>query len=242
LLSFLTPARRLIAAALLGLGAVAAPAADSIDALAQDVERIESLRQVKDLKRAYVHLSQAGLWNEMGALFTRDAQFIRGTRTLTGGAAISSWLTEQGGGRQGLAPGAMRFEFIDQPLANLSADGRSAKVRWMALLMLGDGKGGTRIEGGIYENEYLRDGGTWKISVSHYFPQYEGDYANGWSNVGNADLPIVPYHFTLAESGIPLPPASQPAPRSNVSLATLEQRIAALNDEDTVRSLQLADG
>jgi hypothetical protein len=241
--SFLSLSRSLIAVTLLCLAGVpAAHAADSVDALAQDVERLESLRNVKDLQRTYAHLSQAGLWNEMGALFTRDARFIRGTQTLTGSAAISSWLTEQGGGRQGLAPGAMRFEFIDQPLANLSADGRSAKVRWMALLMQGDGKGGTRIEGGIYENEYLRDGGTWKISLSRYYPQYDGDHANGWRNTDNADLPIVPYHFTLAESGTPLPPAAQPAPRSTVPLATLEQRIAALNDEDKVRNLQHAYG
>src|SRR5690606_18519659 len=153
------------------------------------------------------------------------------------------WLTtRQGGGRQGLPAGAMHFEFIDQPLANLSADGRSAKVRWMALLMQGDGRGGTRIEGGIYENEYRRDGNTWKIALSRYYPQYEGDHAGGWANVGNGELPVVPYHFTLEESGIPLPPAPGPAPRTSQSLTALEQRIALLNDEDMVRNLQHAYG
>src|SRR5690606_24355473 len=136
----------------------------------------------------------------------------------------------------------MHFEFIDQPLANLSPDGRSAKARWMGLLMAGDGKGATRIEGGIYENEYVRDGEVWKISISRYYPQYEGDHADGWHNVGNADLPVVPYHFTLAESGIPLPPAVGQPPRSRQSLADLERRSAALNDEDTVRNLQHAYG
>jgi hypothetical protein len=141
---------RLAATALLALACSVTHAADSLDALAQDVERLESLRQVKDLQRTYVHLSQAGLWNEMGALFTRDAQFIRGEERISGSDAIARWLTRQGDGRQGLPAGALRFELIDQPLANLSADGRSAKVRWMALSLTGDGKGGTGIHGGIY--------------------------------------------------------------------------------------------
>jgi SnoaL-like domain len=240
--SFLSLGKRLLAVALVSLAGTAAQAADSIDALAQDVERIESLRQVKDLQRTYVQLSQAGLWNEMGALFTRDAKFIRGSQSITGSDAIAKWLTQQGGGRQGLAPGALRYELIDQPLGNLAADGRSAKVRWMAALLAGDGKDGTTIEGGIYENEYVRDGNTWKISLSRYYPQYDGNHANGWRNTNNADLPIIPYHFTLAESGIPLPPAASPAPRSKLSLAALESRIAALNDEDAVRNLQHAYG
>jgi hypothetical protein len=233
---------RLCAVTLLGLGAAPALAADSIDALAQDVGRLESLRQVKDLQRTYVHLSQAGLWNEMGALFSRDAEFVRGAQTIAGSDAIAKWLTQQGGGRQGLPAGAMRFEFIDQPLANLSADGRSAKVRWMGLLMSGDGQGGTRIEGGIYENEYVLDGRTWKISLSRYYPQYEGDHAEGWYNIDNGELPVVPYHFTLAESGIPLPPATGTPPRSGATLADLERRVQALNDEDKVRNLQHAYG
>ena len=240
--TFLSLGKRLLAVTLLGLVGAAVQAADSVDALAQDVERVESLRQVKDLQRSYVHLSQAGLWNAMGSLFTRDAKFIRGEQTITGSDEIAKWLTAQGGGRQGLSAGAMRFEFIDQPLGNLSPDGRSAKVRWMALLLAGDGKGGTSIEGGIYENEYVRDGNLWKISVSRYYPQYDGNWENGWRNTNNGDLPIIPYHFTLAESGIPLPPAAQPAARSNVKLAALEARIAALNDEDKVRNLQHAYG
>ena len=217
--------KHLLVVAVLGCAGIA-QAADSVDALAQDVERIESLRQVKDLQRLYTHLANAGLWNEMGAVF------IHGAETVTGSTAIAKWLTaRQGGGRQGLAPGALHFEVIDQPLANLAVDGRSARVRYNGLLLQGDGKDNTRIEGGIYENEYVRDGNTWKISVSHYWPQYDGSYARGWRNTGNADLPIVPYHFTLDETGIPLPAAPQPAPRSKVTLAALEARIAKMGDE-----------
>lgn len=213
-----------------------------VDSLARDVDRLVSLRQVKDLQRSYAQYLQSGLWDEAASLFTSDARFIRGSETITGRKDIAEWLTRRGGAKRGLAPGALHAEMIDEPLANLSVDGRSVKSRWMSMAFLGDGKGNASIEGGIYENEYVREDGRWKISVAHYHPHYAGSYKTGWSNVGNADLPMAPYHFTLDESGVPLPPATGAAPRSNASLASLTETIDRLNDEDDVRNLQHAYG
>ena len=161
----------------LGIASARTYAADDVDTLARDVDRLVSLRQVKDLQRSYAQYAQSGQWNEMAGLFTNDATFIRGTETLSGRKAIANWLTRRGRGKRGVPPGGLQTEFIDEPLANLSVDGRSAKVRWMSLSFLGDGKGKARIEGGIYENEYVREArGGWKISVSHYYAQYSGSY------------------------------------------------------------------
>ena len=221
--------------------ACAAVRADDVDALARDVDRLTSLRQVKDLQRSYAHYAQFGLREEMASLFTADGTFIRGAETIKGRAAIGDWLTRNGG-RRGLEPGALHTEMIDEPLVNLSVDGRTAKARWMSMAFLGDGKGAARIEGGIYENEYVRDGRNWKISVAHYYPQYSGGYETGWINEGGADLALVPFHFSVQESGTPIPPAVGRAPRSGQSLALLMQKIDRLNDEDAVRNLQHAYG
>ncbi|HEY8508174.1 MAG TPA: nuclear transport factor 2 family protein, partial [Steroidobacteraceae bacterium] len=107
---------------------------------------------------------------------------------------------------------------------------------------LGDGKGNARIEGGIYQNEYVREGERWKISVAHYYPQFSGPYETGWINEGGADLPLVPYHFTVDETGVPIPKPTGPALRSKETLASLVQKIDRLNDEDAVRNLQHAYG
>ncbi len=119
---------------------------------------------------------------------------------------------------------------------------KAPKVAGTGIAFLGDGKGHARIEGGIYENEYVREGAHWKIAALHYFPQYEGGYAEGWANVGGQDLPIVKQHFTPDETGVPVPPAQGAAPTSGLTLAQVETRIAALNDEDAVRNLQNAYG
>jgi hypothetical protein len=219
-----------------------ANAADDIDTLARDVDRLESVRQVKDLQRSYAHYAQYGLWDEMAGLFVRNASFIRGSENMKGQAAIADWLTRRGGNRRGLPSGALNSELIDEPLVNLSTDGLTAKARWMSISFLGDGNGSARIEGGIYENEYVRDGKIWKISVARFFPQFSGKYDTGWINEGGADLPLVPYHFSVDESGMPIPQPAGAAPPSGLSLASLEQRINALNDEDAVRNVQHAYG
>jgi hypothetical protein len=216
--------------------------ARQIDELARDVAATESVRAVKDLQRAYAQYAQFGLWQEMAALFSNDARIVWGETTVDGKTAIADWLRNRVGGRQGLAPGAMHAELIDSELINLSPDGRSAKMRLEGMAFRGDGKGNTFIDGGTYENEYVLEDGKWKFSLVRYFPQFEGDYARGWANVGGGELPWDPYHFTVDESGQPILPPTEPAPASDATLADLETRIDKLNQEDAVRNLQNAFG
>ncbi len=130
---------------------------------------------------------------------------------------------------------------IETPVVNLSVDGNSAKGRWHILTYYGHG-GTATIEGGIFENDYVREKGVWKIAQAHYYPQYTGPYETGWTNWGGGDLPIVPYHFDSDTAGVPIPPPVGPAPKSGTTLASLSARINALNDEDRIRNLQAAYG
>ena len=230
----------LIMASVLALIAVPAAAAPSIDSLARDVERAESIRDVKNLQRTYAQYAQFGLWNEMSALFAEDATIDTGADQVKGRKAIASYFTSKHGGRQGLAAGAVNTWLIENPVVNLSADGNTAKGRWDSFILLCDAKGNASIGGGIYENDYIKEGGVWKIAHQHFYPQYEGPYETGWTNVGGQDLPIVPYHFDGDGAGVPIPAPVGAPPKAKASLAQLEERIRVLNDEDKVRNLQAA--
>lgn len=214
----------------------------AIDELARDVERVESVRAVKDLQRAYAQLSQFGQWRAMAALFAEETGLHWGDESVTGRDAIEAWLEAQAGDMDGRTPGSLHTEIIDEPLANLSVDGQTAKARWMSMRFLGDGKGKARIEGGLYENDYVRENGRWRIAVLRYHPQFDGDYTAGWTNSGGQDLPVIPAHFTADETGVPIPPPAGPAPRTAASASELADRIGRLNDEDAVRNIQHAYG
>jgi hypothetical protein len=214
----------------------AAPAQGQIDSAARDVSRLESLRAVKDVQRSYAQYAQFGLWHEMADLFSSQGKIVWGDETVQGRAAIAQWLAAHAGAVTN--PGGLNMELIDDPLVNLSVDGGSAKGRWRGLAFRGDGEGAAWMEGGLYENDYVLEDGRWKIATLHYFPQYKGDYATGWNNIGQKDLPIIPYHFTVDETGIPIPVPQGAPPASGATVPALANRVADLNDQDAVRNLQ----
>jgi len=217
--------------------------------LAQNVERAESVRAVKRLQETYAQYSQFGLWTDMAALFTDEAQLSYGKDNERGRPAIEKYFVASfGEGTHGLKPGGLHTQIVLRPLINVSADGQSAKGRWWEFSMTGQHGVKAEWAAGILENEYVRERGVWKISRMRYNPMFAGPYATGWRNV-DEDQKIVPYHFTPDETGIPVPelPASSippvdPKMNPATVLAALEQRIAVMNDVDKVRNLQNAYG
>ena len=235
--------------AMAGNSNISPNAAARVQRLALNVERAESVRAVKRIQETYAQYSQFGLWADMAALFAEDAQLAYGQDTEDGRQAIQKYfLTKFGDGTYGLKPGGLHTQMVLRPLINVSADGQSAKGRWWEFSMTGQLGANAEWAAGIFENEYVRQRGVWKISRLRYNPMFAGPYATGWRNV-DADQKIVPYHFTADETGIPVPdlPASSAPPADlkmnpSTALAALERRIAIMNDEDKVRNLQNAYG
>jgi hypothetical protein len=212
------------------------------DTLTDAVQKVESIRDVKDVQRHYAHMLQIGDVAEALELLDEDAVLRWGGERRSGRAAISAWLDGNLRRWGGARPGSLFTEIIDQPLVNLSEDGNTAMGRWHCIRFLGDGEGGARIEAGIYENGYVLSGGGWKIGTIDYTPLYEGDYAEGWTNSQSSGVPIVPRHFTADEAGAPLGKVASVTSFGPDDPGTLAARIARLNDEDDIRNLQHALG
>ena len=224
-------------------------AAARVHRLAQNVERAESVRAVKRVQETYGQYSQHGLWTDMSGLFADNAQLSYSKDNVQGRQAIQQYfLTSFGEGTHGLKPGGLHTQMVSRPLINVSADGQSAKGRWWEFSMTGQHGVKAEWTAGIFENEYMRERGVWKISRMRYNPMFAGPYATGWRNV-DEDQKIVPYHFTPDETGIPVPdlPASATPPvdpkmNPATALATIEQRILVMNEEHKVRNLHNTSG
>lgn len=230
------------------------PATARLARLAANVENAEAIRAVKRLQHAYGHYTEFGLWNDVADLFATNAVLQLGRVTVTGRENIRKYfLNEVGRGQLGLAPGRLHTELFLSPVVTLSADGRLAKGRWHSVSMLGEFGKSASWAGGIYENEYVQEEGKWRIAKLHHFPQYAGPYDTGWRNLKEETpetVAPVPYHYTPASAGTPVPPSPQIEDVSSNASTTqlarkavdLERRARRLADEAEVQNLQHAFG
>ena len=219
-----------------------AAASLSLANLARDVERVESIRHIKNIQKQLSQLAQFGEWQAIGQLFSQNGTFVWGNITVHGACALEQWLRTDSGAMDGVQTDSLNTLIADNPVISLSTDGSSANGRWNGIWFQGDGKGGSRIQGGIYENQYTLTEKGWRISLMRYYVMYEGTYEDGWKNVDARGIPIIPYHFTANNSGLPIPPATEEPPPINCTIAQLEARINRLNDENAARNLMHAQG
>ena len=252
-LAALTVAAGCIAGA--GLSAQQQPAspallveAGRVDRLEALVQRVEGIAAIKRLQYAYGHYAELGLWHDFADLFadTGIGHYTQGALDREGIRAL--FLKDVGQGQVGLADGRIYPHISMQPVVTLAADGQSGKGRWHIMAMLGGYGTSASWAGGVYENQYVRENGVWKMKDVTYIPQYSGRYENpGWT----ATRQPAPFHFEPSRVGKPILDVTEPPRATSTSmpppptLAALGRRMTdlaaraqRLSDEIEVTNLQ----
>jgi ABC-type nitrate/sulfonate/bicarbonate transport system substrate-binding protein len=231
---------------------------ERLEQLAWRVNGEEAIRAIKKIQHAYSHYAEAGRWEEIEKLFSPHAVSVEKSSTRTPRESILRQIAEVSGGARsalipsGLAEGELNTVLFLSPVITLDPDGQTARGRWHAVVMRGRYGSSATWAGGIYENEYRRESGVWKISKEHYYPQYAGPYDTGWRNVlseSGANPALVPYHYNPERAGTPIPDLSAPpsitldtfAQQANL-VARLEESVNDLTDVSAVLNLQNAYG
>ena len=217
-----------------------------IDRLEALTERVEALSAIKRLQHAYGHYSELGLWHDFADLFADTGIGYYTPGALNREGIRSLFLKEVGDGRVGLADGRIYPHISMQPVITLAADGRSARGRWHIMAMLGGYGTSASWAGGVYENQYVRENGVWKMQEVRYHPQYSGRYENpGWTPTREP----APLHYDAARVGTPVLDITETGTASQATLAELAARVAGfatraerLEDEIAVTNLQHAYG
>jgi SnoaL-like protein len=237
-------------------GAVARGADPDLSLLQQRVDRLEALTQrveaisaIKRLQHSYGHYAELGLWHDFADLFadTGIGYYTQGALDREGIRKL--FLNDVGGGQVGLKDGRIYPHISMQPVITLAADGQSAKGRWHIMAMLGGYQTTASWSGGVYENQYVRENGVWKMKEVRYFQQYSGRYeAPGWT----ATKDQTAFDFDGSSAGKPIPDVPPSVTgglrlqaEANPTLTALATRLAdlsararRLNDEIEVTNLQ----
>ncbi len=202
---------------------LAQTAAERLDALDARITRLEDMNQIERLQRTYGYFVDKSQWTPLADLFTDDATLeIGGKGIFLGKPRVLEYMqTAFGpdGAKEGVLANHMQF----QSIPDIAADGTHGWIRSRAYVMSGGGWGLP-----LYENEYRKENGVWKISrLTGPFTMYSSWDGWGKNALNNTwpdkfepapDLPpstvyltypayyIIPYHYPNPVTGKALVP------------------------------------
>ena len=169
------------------LGSPAAPDhATDLDALEQRIQGMQRrLRQLQDreaienLISIYGYYLDKALWDQVADLFASEGEIEISQRGVYIGkervrASLNLFSP------QGLAYGNLRNHIQVQPVIHISTDGKRAWSRHRAISQLGSYEAASFLSGGVYENEYVKEDGVWKIQRDQVYTTFFTTYADGW--------------------------------------------------------------
>jgi hypothetical protein len=198
-------------------------AVSDLNALGVAVGRLEDRAAVEKLQRAYGYYVDKAMWPEISNLFAQNGTLeIGGRGVFVGQQRVLDYLVT------GLGPiGPQKGQVINhqqfQGIVDIAPDGATARGRWTALVM------GTGVWGDVtYENQYVKQGGIWKMAKLHAPFNMYALYKEGWetsaipetrpdSFLPPPDLPptvvlltypsfyVEPYHYPNPVTGKPMP-------------------------------------
>jgi hypothetical protein len=154
-------------------------------ALQQQARGAADYVDIANLQATYGYYVDKSRWDDAADLFSADATLeIAGRGLFTGQARIREYLNNLGA----LEYGRMYNHMQLQPVIHVADDGLSAKARWRSFMMVGRLGAEARWGEATYENEYVKDGATWKISKLHSYIGVYVDYDTGW-NISAVEMP-----------------------------------------------------
>jgi SnoaL-like domain len=186
----------------------------SVEELQRRLSRLEDLNSVRTLQFKYGYYMDKGLYQEVVDLFSSQGavHFMGGI--FRGRAGLARLYLERfrrtfTSGINGPVHGLLLDHLQLQDIVDVNPDGTRAKGRFRALLQGGSHDTKKEInprlprqwwEAGVYENDYVKEDGVWKIEVLNYNLTWQADFDKGWAH-------STPYSGSFFDKTFPEDPA-----------------------------------
>jgi hypothetical protein len=136
-----------------------------------------------NLQASYGYYVDKGLWDAAADLFAEDGTLeIAGRGIYKGRERVRAYLNKLPPYGDGTLFNHMQL----QPVIHI--DGDRAKARWRTFIQLGILDTVARWGEAVYENEYVRVDGLWRIAALHGYITFYSEYDKGWDKGGVALL------------------------------------------------------
>ena len=144
---------------------------------------LEDVAQLERLNSIYGYYLAHLQWDDLTGIFSPTGTIEIAMRGVyVGAASVRRNLNLYGQATDdqfGLQHNHMQF----QPVITVAPDGQSAQMRSRALSIMGNWQRYSQWMGGVYENEFVKEDGVWKIKRDQVFNTYFVPYTVGWKDV-----------------------------------------------------------
>jgi len=167
-----------------------------VEQLANEVGRLNDVQAIRKLQHAYGYYLDKCLYDEVVDLFADDGEVRFMGGAFKGKPGLRRLYCERfrksfTGGHNGPVYGFLLDHLQLQDIVDVAPDRNTARARFRCLMQAGSHETKQDApahlpsqwwEGGIYENEYVRENGVWKIKVCNYNVVYHGMFDKGWAH------------------------------------------------------------
>jgi hypothetical protein len=168
--------------------------------LQKRIQRLDDIKQIEQLQKIFGYYQDYGDWENIVKLFAdKDPSVEEADRGVyKGKASVRRYFVDLLGDGPGTPRrvGLLSIVFQLQGVVNVDPDGKTAWGRWYGfgveakpIASLHDGELRQTWINGVYENEYVKEGGKWKIKKLHFNLTFRTPYEDGWLKV-----PVVGQH------------------------------------------------
>ena len=166
----------------------------TLEELQARIQRLGDIKQIEQLQKIYGYYQDYGEWQKIVDLFTDNAPSVEeadhGVYKVKEGIR-KYYIDLLGDGlNKPRRPGILSILFQLQGVVNVDSGGRTAKGRWYGMGMeakpiasLHEGELRQTWINGVYENEYVKEDGKWKIKKLHFNLTFRTPYEDGWLKV-----------------------------------------------------------
>lgn len=171
----------------------------TLEELQARIQRLDDIKQIEQLQKIYGYFLDYGEWQKIVDLFADEGASVeeadRGV--YLGKEGVRRYYIDLlGDGGAPRRPGILSILFQLQGVVTVEPDGKTARGRWYGMGMeakpiasLHDGELRQTWINGVYENEYVKEDGKWKIKKLHFNLTFRTPYEDGWLKV-----PVVGQH------------------------------------------------
>ncbi len=158
--------------------------------LQRRLDRVEAYEELENLESAYGYYLDKNLWNDLADLFARDGSIELAQRGVYRGQDhVRAFLLKVfGRGAEGPVAGRLGNHLQLQPVIDVAADGRSARIRSRMLQQTSFG-GRASLGGAVYENEAVKEEGVWRFKTVHAYNTFSASYQGGWAKGASRAMP-----------------------------------------------------